>query len=57
MCSWHLVFQRLFDVNGFTGKGFCGVLLAQSKLAIDVIRRPQWMISPTPSLFNCVLLL
>lgn len=38
---------KLFDVNGFTRKGFCGVLLAQGKLAVDVIRRPQRMISAT----------
>lgn len=43
--SWHLEPRKLFEVNGFTRKGFCGVLLAQGKLAVDVIRRPQRMIS------------
>lgn len=49
MYSWHLESQRLFDVNRFTGKSFCGVPLAQGKLAVDVIRRPQRMNSPAPS--------
>lgn len=49
MYSWHLESQRLFDVNGFTGKSFCGVPLAQGELAVDVIRRPQRMTSPASS--------
>lgn len=43
--SWHSEARKLFDVNGFTRKGFRGVLLARGKLAVDVIRRPQRMIS------------
>lgn len=43
--SWHLESQKLFDVNGFTRKGFRGVPLAQGKLAVDVIKIPQRMIS------------
>lgn len=42
---WHMESRKLFDVNGFTRKGFRGVLLAQGRLAVDVIRRPQRMIS------------